>query len=94
MLVRFNCCHFCFNHCLCLHPSWQRHVSLLEIVCLLGLVVPTSRDRSSIPWYTVETGFLFLQFVIALFVLQTSIGQQIFKYKINIFIWVPQALQE
>ncbi|KAI8892802.1 concentrative nucleoside transporter N-terminal domain-containing protein, partial [Globomyces pollinis-pini] len=53
--------------------------SLLGIVCLLGLMVATSRDRRSIPWYTVGTG-LFLQFLIALFVLKTSIGQQIFKY--------------
>jgi CNT family concentrative nucleoside transporter len=57
----------------------SRLQSLCGIVVLIGLTAIFSRDRKSIPWHTVGSG-LFLQYLIALFVLKTEVGQGIFQY--------------
>lgn len=57
----------------------NRAVSLFGLlVAILGLWA-TSRNRSRIPWHTVIGGML-AQFVIALFVLRTQAGYDIFNF--------------
>jgi concentrative nucleoside transporter, CNT family len=51
----------------------------LNIIKLLGLLTLFSRDWKNIPWYTVASG-LFIQYLIALFVLKSALGQAIFGY--------------
>jgi CNT family concentrative nucleoside transporter len=53
--------------------------SLAGIVVLLALMYATSRKRSAIPWHTVASGLL-IQYLIAIFVLKTELGQNIFSY--------------
>ena len=65
--------------------------SFLGIIFIIGMMTVTSavscmfskltnnQDRRAIPWHTVAVG-LFLQFGIALFVLRTKIGIQIFQF--------------
>lgn len=57
----------------------NRAVSLFGLgVMLLGMWA-TSRNRKAINWHTVIVGFL-MQFIIALFVLRTSVGYDIFSF--------------
>ncbi|CAN8101937.1 unnamed protein product [Discula destructiva] len=56
-----------------------RGVSLVGLALTLGLLWATSRRRRMVCWYTVLVG-LYLQFLIALFVLRTDVGFQIFDW--------------
>ena len=57
----------------------NRAVSLFGLgVLILGMWV-SSRNRRAINWHTVIVGFL-MQFIIALFVLRTSVGYDIFSF--------------
>lgn len=51
----------------------NRAVSLFGLVVLLFVLWCTSTDRKAIKWHTVIVGML-TQFIIALFVLRTSVG--------------------
>ncbi|KAJ3321055.1 hypothetical protein HDV06_004613 [Boothiomyces sp. JEL0866] len=53
--------------------------SLLGIVVILAVMTAFSNDRKNIPWYTVSTGLL-IQYVIALLVLKTQWGFDMFNY--------------
>lgn len=57
----------------------ERIQSFVGLFVLIGILYATSNDRSSIKWYTVVVGLL-LQYLIALFVLKTTLGVNIFKY--------------
>lgn len=57
----------------------NRAVSLFGLVVLLFVFWVTSRKRSAIQWRTVIGGML-AQYVIALFVLRSSVGYDIFKF--------------
>lgn len=57
----------------------NRAVSLFGLVVMLALLYATSRDRSKIKWHTVIGGML-TQFVIAVFVLRTKAGFDIFNF--------------
>lgn len=60
----------------------NRGVSLAGLALAIGLLWATSRNRRAISWYTVLVG-LYLQFLIALFVLRTSVGYNIFDFLSN-----------
>ncbi|KAJ3258672.1 hypothetical protein HK103_003461 [Boothiomyces macroporosus] len=53
--------------------------SLLGIVVILVAMTLLSHDRKNIPWYTVSTGLL-IQYFIALIVLKTQWGFDLFNY--------------
>ena len=55
-----------------------RLVSGLGIICFIALGYILSSDKAAIDWNQVLWG-LFLQFVLALIVLRTSVGKHIFK---------------
>jgi len=57
----------------------NRAVSLFGLVVLMAVLYATSRDRSKIPWHTVIVGML-AQFIIALFVLRSQAGFDIFNF--------------
>lgn len=57
----------------------NRGISLAGLALTIGLLYATSRNRKAISWYTVLVG-LYLQFLIALFVLRTSVGYNIFTF--------------
>ena len=57
----------------------NRAVSLFGLVVMIALLYATSRDRSKIKWHTVIGGML-TQFVIAVFVLRTGAGYDIFSF--------------
>lgn len=57
----------------------QRMQSFLGIFVFLVVLVLFSKDRKNIPWRTVVVGMT-LQYLIALFVLKTSVGVDIFSY--------------
>ncbi|KAF2813121.1 H+/nucleoside cotransporter-like protein [Mytilinidion resinicola] len=57
----------------------NRAVSLFGLVVFLFLFWATSRNRSKIVWHTVIVGML-VQFIIALFVLRTKAGYDIFTF--------------
>ncbi|PGH12849.1 hypothetical protein AJ80_06558 [Polytolypa hystricis UAMH7299] len=57
----------------------NRAVSLFGLVVLIAGLWVTSRDRKNIVWQTVIVGMLF-QFIIALFVLRTGVGFDIFGF--------------
>ena len=57
----------------------NRAVSLFGLVVLIAVLYATSRDRRKIPWHTVIAGML-TQFIIALFVLRTKAGYDIFNF--------------
>ena len=57
----------------------NRAISLFGLVVLLFGLWATSRNRKAIVWHTVIVGML-MQFVIALFVLRTSVGYDIFNF--------------
>ncbi|KAA8649728.1 hypothetical protein EYZ11_012715 [Aspergillus tanneri] len=57
----------------------NRAVSLFGLVVFLFVLWLTSRDRKKIVWHTVIVGML-VQFIIALFVLRTKAGYDIFNF--------------
>lgn len=57
----------------------NRAVSLFGLAVLILVLWLTSRDRSKIVWHTVIVGML-VQFIIALFVLRTKAGYDIFNF--------------
>jgi CNT family concentrative nucleoside transporter len=67
----------------------NRAVSLFGLAVLIFVLWLTSRDRKKIVWHTVIVGML-VQFIIALFVLRTKAGYDIFNF---ISILARQLLQ-
>ncbi|KAK1573178.1 NupC family nucleoside transporter [Colletotrichum navitas] len=57
----------------------SRAISLFGLLLMIGLLTLTSRDWRKIPWHTVIGGML-TQFIIAVFVLKTSVGYDIFAF--------------
>ncbi|KIV81491.1 hypothetical protein PV11_03675 [Exophiala sideris] len=57
----------------------NRAISLLGLAIMIVILWATSRDRSRIRWHTVIGGML-TQFVIAVFVLRTKAGYDIFNF--------------
>jgi CNT family concentrative nucleoside transporter len=57
----------------------NRAISLFGLIVFLFLFYITSRNRSKIVWHTVIVGML-TQFIIALFVLRTGVGYDIFEF--------------
>lgn len=57
----------------------NRAVSLFGLVVFLSVLWATSRNRKKIVWHTVIMGML-VQFIIALFVLRTKAGYDIFNF--------------
>lgn len=57
----------------------NRAISLFGIVVMLAVLYATSRDRSRINWHTVIGGML-SQYIVALFVLRTKAGYDIFNF--------------
>ena len=57
----------------------NRAVSLFGLVVLIFGLWMTSRNRKAVVWHTVIVGML-MQFIIALFVLRTSVGYDIFNF--------------
>ena len=57
----------------------NRAISLLGLVIMIALLWATSKDRKKIRWHTVIGGML-TQFVIAVFVLRTEAGYDIFNF--------------
>ncbi|TDZ35604.1 Solute carrier family 28 member 3 [Colletotrichum spinosum] len=57
----------------------SRAVSLFGLLLLVAVLTATSRDWRRIPWHTVIGGML-TQFLIAVFVLKTSVGYDIFAF--------------
>ena len=57
----------------------NRAVSLFGMMVLIFVLWATSRDRKAIKWHTVIVGML-VQFIIALFVLRTKAGYDIFNF--------------
>ncbi|KAK3113904.1 hypothetical protein LTR53_008329 [Teratosphaeriaceae sp. CCFEE 6253] len=57
----------------------NRAVSLFGLVVLIASLWATSRNRKAINWHTVISGML-IQYVVALFVLRTSVGYDIFNF--------------
>jgi len=57
----------------------NRAVSLFGLVVFLFVLWATSRNRTKIRWHTVIVGML-VQFIVALFVLRTTAGYDIFQF--------------
>ncbi|KAK8208487.1 H+/nucleoside cotransporter-like protein [Phyllosticta capitalensis] len=57
----------------------NRGISLLGLVVFIFILYATSRNRKLIKWHTVIMGML-MQFIIALFVLRTGAGYDIFNF--------------
>lgn len=57
----------------------NRAISLLGLAVILLVLWATSRNRKRIPWHTV-TGGMLTQFVVAVFVLRTKAGYDIFNF--------------
>ncbi|KAI0139923.1 H+/nucleoside cotransporter-like protein [Hypoxylon sp. NC0597] len=57
----------------------RRAQSLLGLVVMIGVLTITSKDWRKIPWHTVIGGML-TQFVVAVFVLRTQAGYDIFNF--------------
>ncbi|KAI5781923.1 H+/nucleoside cotransporter [Geopyxis carbonaria] len=57
----------------------SRAVSLFGLLVFVGGLWATSRNRAAIKWHTVLVGML-MQFIIALFVLRTTAGYDIFNF--------------
>ncbi|KAK4497699.1 hypothetical protein PRZ48_010352 [Zasmidium cellare] len=57
----------------------NRAVSLFGLVVLIFGLWATSRNRKAINWHTVISGML-IQYIVALFVLRTSVGYDIFNF--------------
>ncbi|KAJ3305218.1 hypothetical protein HDV03_001816 [Kappamyces sp. JEL0829] len=60
----------------------SRLQAIAGIVALLVVMYALSTDRAAIPWHTVASGLL-IQYLIAMFVLKTQIGQDIFNFLSN-----------
>lgn len=57
----------------------NRAVSLFGLLVFIGALWATSKHRAHVKWHTVIVGML-MQFVIALFVLRTGVGYDIFNF--------------
>lgn len=57
----------------------NRGISLAGLALTMGLLWLTSRNRSRVCWHSVLVG-LYLQFLVALFVLRTDVGYNIFSF--------------
>ncbi|EGX44285.1 hypothetical protein AOL_s00193g13 [Orbilia oligospora ATCC 24927] len=57
----------------------NRAISLFGLVVLVGVLWATSANRRAIQWHTVIVGML-IQFLVALFVLRTKVGYDIFDF--------------
>ena len=57
----------------------NRAVSLFGLLVFIGVLWATSRNRKAIQWHTVIVGMM-LQYVVALFVLRTGVGFDIFQF--------------
>ncbi|WPH01608.1 Hypothetical protein R9X50_00445600 [Acrodontium crateriforme] len=57
----------------------NRAISLFGLIVLIFVMWATSRNRRAINWHTVIVGML-TQFIIALFVLRTGVGYDIFNF--------------
>ena len=57
----------------------NRAVSMFGLVVIIFVLWATSRNRKAIKWHTVIVG-MFLQFIIALFVLRSTAGYDIFNF--------------
>ncbi len=57
----------------------NRAISILGLLVFLFVLWATSKDRSKIPWHTVIGGML-TQFIVAVFVLKTEAGYDIFNF--------------
>ena len=71
----------------------ERLVSLLGLIVILGLSWLLSRDRFNLRMRPILGG-LGLQLMLALFVLRTSVGQQLFAGIGNIFSQLLDCVQE
>lgn len=61
----------------------NRAVSLFGLLVFIGVLWVTSKHRAHIKWHTVLVGML-MQFIIALFVLRTGVGYDIFNFVSNL----------
>ena len=68
-------------------------ISLLGLVTLVALAWACSTNRRRFPWRTVLTG-LGLQFILAVFILKTSIGEQVFTGAQNAFMRLLDCAEE
>lgn len=57
----------------------NRAVSLFGLLVFIGVLWATSKHRAHVKWHTVLVGML-MQFIIALFVLRTGVGYDIFNF--------------
>jgi CNT family concentrative nucleoside transporter len=57
----------------------NRAVSIFGLLVFIAILWATSNDRNRIPWHTVIGGML-IQFIIAVFVLKTKAGYDIFNF--------------
>lgn len=57
----------------------NRAVSLFGLLVFVGVLWATSKHRAHVKWHTVLMGML-MQFIIALFVLRTGVGYDIFHF--------------
>lgn len=57
----------------------NRAVSLFGMLVFVGVLWATSKHRAHVKWHTVLVGML-MQFIIALFVLRTGVGYDIFHF--------------
>ena len=57
----------------------NRAISLFGLLVFIAVLAITSKNRKAIRWHTVLVGML-VQFIIALFVLRTSTGYDIFTF--------------
>lgn len=57
----------------------SRAQALFGLLVMVGLMTVTSRNPKAIPWHTVIGGML-TQFVVAVFVLRTKVGYDIFEF--------------
>lgn len=61
----------------------NRAVSLFGLLVFIGALWVTSKHRAHVKWHTVIVGML-MQFIIALFVLRTGVGYDIFNFISNL----------
>ncbi|KAI8843732.1 Na+ dependent nucleoside transporter C-terminus-domain-containing protein [Chytridium lagenaria] len=64
----------------------QRLQSIAGLVCMVGILYATSTNRAKIPWHTVVSGLL-IQFILALFIMRTTLG-------VNIFIFISNMITD
>ena len=57
----------------------NRAVSLFGLLVIISFLYATSRNRTAVKWHTVIVG-MFVQFIIALFVLRSGVGFDIFSF--------------